>query len=533
MEKKDILLLLAIIGISIFLRFWNLESIPRWDWDEGVNLDIANNLADGRMQWACLSYPFVPHPPLFFMMVAALVKLFGSGLLVERSLTACFGVATAVVVYLIGRELFGRKAGFLSGLLYVLYPSAVYFNRVGFANNLLTLLLVLCMYFFVRYLGERRRLWFYLSVASAGLSTITEIQGFCTVAALMLLFWVYDRKNLAKAAVGSMFFFAVFVAVMLNIMHDSFIADGLYSSGRFDPLAALIAIALVGFFVFKPVRLGRLYRILLRLYMPVFDEMKRSPVVFILLLVLSSAILILLPPSDDLFFAGFDFHWIGLVGFLLLKDRKQRDVISIFFLVFFIALLGLDRADHMLMPLYPLLSLGLGYLFIRFFDFSVHFFCGRMADRNMALIISAALVVYPILTMAYYDVDMFVNGNRIAREDTLARNVVADYINGNTVKSDVVIVDSHLTRMVDAQPTVLIQSAAFDGHAVEFIRPDYGRSRFLADCSYRNAKFVVIGNRTLKSIRNESAFVDLLAGIDGWPSREIAGFIVYRNPSSV
>jgi hypothetical protein len=237
------------------------------------------------------------------------------------------------------------------------------------------------------------------------------------------------------------------------------------------------------------------------------------------------------PPSDDLFFAGFDFHWIGLIGFLLLKEQKPKEVIGVFFLVFFIALLGLNRADHMLMPLYPMLSLGSGVLFARFFEFSTHFFCGRMADRNRALLVSAALIVYPMLTMAYYDVDMFVNGNRIAREDVLARNEVADYINSNTIKGDVVIVDSHLTRMVSSQPAVLIQSVAFDGHAVEFIRPDYGRSRFLANCSYRNAKFVAIGSGTFGEIRNKSAFVDLLSGIDGWPSREISGFVVYRNPS--
>jgi 4-amino-4-deoxy-L-arabinose transferase-like glycosyltransferase len=530
MDRKDILLLLCIVAASAFLRVWNLESIPQWDWDEGVNLDIANNLANGRMQWACLSYPFVPHPPLFFMLVAAAVKLFGSSLIVERSLTACLGASTAVFVYLIGRELFGRKAGFLAGLLYALYPSAVYFNRIGFANNLLVLLLVLCMYFFIRYLGERKKLWFYLSVASAGLSTITEIQGFCTVAALMLLMWAYDRKNLAKAAVGSMLFFAVFVAVMLSIMHDAFIADAFYSSGRFNPLAALIAISLVVFFVFKPIRFEQLERIVLGIYMPVFDEVKRSPAIYIILFILSTTIAFL-PPSDDLFFAGFDFHWIGVAGLLLMKERKQREVISIFFLVFFIALLGFDRADHMLMPLYPLLSLGLGYLFIRFFEFSAHFFGGRVSCRT-ALLISAALIVYPMLAMAYYDVDMFVNGNWIAREDALTRKAVADYINSNTVKSDVVIVDSHLTRMVDAQPTVLIQSVAFDGHSVEFIRPDYGRNRFLADCSYRNAKFIAVGNGTFEWLRNESAFDDLRAGIQSWPSTAIGGFVVYRNPAA-
>jgi 4-amino-4-deoxy-L-arabinose transferase-like glycosyltransferase len=530
MDKKDIFLLLVIVLVGVFFRSWNLESIPRWDWDEGVNLDIANNLADGRMQWACLSYPFVPHPPFFFMLVATAVKLFGSGLLVERSLTAFFGVSTAVFVYLLGRELFDRKAALLAGLLYALYPSAIYFSRIGFANNLLTLLLVSCMYFFVRYLRDRRLLWFILSVASAGLSTITEIQGFCTVAALMVLFWVYDKKNLAKAVVGSMFFFAVFVVVMLNLMHDAFIADALYSSGRFNLLAAFIAMALVGFFVFKPACLSRLYGVLLRVYMPVFDEIKQNPAIFIILFVLASAIIVLLPPSDDFFFAGFDFQWIGVAGFLLMAKGEQRNIIGVFFLVYFIALLGFDRADHMLIPLHPLLSLGLGFLFSMFFKFSVAYFGSRFT-WSTALFISVALIVYPMLAMAYYDVDMFVNGNWIRMEDTRARATVADYINSNTLKGDVVIVDSHLTRMIDAQPTVLVQSVAFDGHAVEFIRPDYGRSRFLADCSYRNAKFIVMGNGTFEEIRNKSAFVDLLVGIDGWPSREVAGFVIYRNPS--
>jgi hypothetical protein len=150
---------------------------------------------------------------------------------------------------------------------------------------------------------------------------------------------------------------------------------------------------------------------------------------------------------------------------------------------------------------------------------------------GFAVFLSAVLLAAPALVMLYYDVDVFVNGNWVKREDTLSRAAVADYLNENTAAGDVVIVDSVLATMVSAQPAVLVQAASFDGHVVEFIRPDYGRSRFLADCSYRNARFIVIDNETLGWVRNESAFSDLTDEVGDWPTTRIGGFFVYRNPN--
>jgi hypothetical protein len=382
----------------------------------------------------------------------------------------------------------------------------------------------------VRYLDDRRGFWMYLAAASAGLSAVTEVIGFCTVASLLVLLWAYDRMSVLKAAIVGVLPFAVFVVVMAGVMHDAFIADLSYSSGRFDPLIALSAAAAVWLFAAKPHALGRLRGLVSYVYKPVFDEFKRSPFVYVIFFILAYSI-VLIPPSDDLFFAGFDYHWVGLAGFLAMKEKKQRDVVGVFFLVFFVALLGFDRSDHMIMPLYPMLSIGLGFLFSAFFDFSTSFFGSMKETGGFAVFLSAVLLAAPALVMLYYDVDVFVNGNWVKREDTLSRAAVADYLNENTAAGDVVIVDSVLATMVSAQPAVLVQAASFDGHVVEFIRPDYGRSRFLADCSYRNARFIVIDNETLGWVRNESAFSDLTDEVGDWPTTRIGGFFVYRNPN--
>jgi len=52
-------------------------------------------------------------------------------MLIARALSACMGVATSVVAYLIGRQLAGRRAGFLAGILFAASPLAVYYSSTA------------------------------------------------------------------------------------------------------------------------------------------------------------------------------------------------------------------------------------------------------------------------------------------------------------------------------------------------------------------------------------------------------------------
>ncbi len=52
-------------------------------------------------------------------------------MLIARAFSACMGVATSVAAYLIGRQLAGRRAGFLAGILFATSPLAIYYSSTA------------------------------------------------------------------------------------------------------------------------------------------------------------------------------------------------------------------------------------------------------------------------------------------------------------------------------------------------------------------------------------------------------------------
>ena len=80
--------------LTFFLavRVPQLEVLPHWYWDEGVNLNVAWNLSLGRARMFAMQYPFVPHPPLFFLINAVVIRLFGLSLLACRGMSVLMGL---------------------------------------------------------------------------------------------------------------------------------------------------------------------------------------------------------------------------------------------------------------------------------------------------------------------------------------------------------------------------------------------------------------------------------------------------------
>src|SRR5664280_1961296 len=136
-----LLLAAALTALAIYLRFAHLLETPGWDGDEGYNLSIASNLAQGRLQMYSFRYAFVQHPPLFYLLAAGLMRLWTPGLLAVRALSAACGVLTIGAVGLLGARLGGRGIGIAAALFLLLWPQAVLQARWAYTYNLLALLL--------------------------------------------------------------------------------------------------------------------------------------------------------------------------------------------------------------------------------------------------------------------------------------------------------------------------------------------------------------------------------------------------------
>jgi 4-amino-4-deoxy-L-arabinose transferase-like glycosyltransferase len=97
-------------------------------------------------------------PPLYYALAWVWTQLTGTGPWGLRSLSALAGVLTIPVVYLIGRELRGRRAGLLSAALVAVNPMLLWYSQEARAYALLALFCALSLLYCVRALrqGEKR-----------------------------------------------------------------------------------------------------------------------------------------------------------------------------------------------------------------------------------------------------------------------------------------------------------------------------------------------------------------------------------------
>lgn len=108
------------------------------------------------------------NPPLYYVLAWGWAKVFGTGEIGLRSLSALFGAATVPVGYLIGRRLAGRQAGLVLAALIAVNPMLIWYSQEARSYALLVFFGAVSLLFFARALdtGRGRDLAFW-ALASA------------------------------------------------------------------------------------------------------------------------------------------------------------------------------------------------------------------------------------------------------------------------------------------------------------------------------------------------------------------------------
>ena len=540
-------LILIILLIALALRLPNLEKIPYWYWDEGVNMNIAWNLVNARALWFSLKFPFMPHPPLFFMVGGILLKIFGNELVVMRTLSACYGILTTILIYLLAREFFNERIALLSAFLFAVYPVAIYWNRMAFANNQLTLLILLAMYSFWKYVHECRFTnkkadrWLYAGSLFTGMAMITELFGFFLLVSIFIIL----KEERTKAILLSLILPVVFFATMLTLMPREFIHDTIFTLERFGiTFNSLLILSLTSILIYALrkkvigilIHIKNLYTDLAyeSVLLPGESKLPRderlemakrrlrsNAVLFLILINLLAGITLILPFNDYALFGGVDYFSLGIFGLFMIKVRHVREFLLAFFLPLFVSTFFITgRTDHLIIPLLPFLCLGLA-IFLR----EIYGYLGSFSIHSLVIII---LLSYPLPFVLYHDASGFILGNDLIHEDIDGRIGAAGFINSRVSPEDVVITDSHMGRFINSRTSVLLQSIAFRGRQIAYMAPDYDLERFEFDPSHGNARFIVITPEVAEwlSENDEEMFLD----IQKWPTHSVGGYIIYENP---
>jgi 4-amino-4-deoxy-L-arabinose transferase-like glycosyltransferase len=163
--------LAVVLALSVPLIFVGL-GLPLLDPDEGLYADIAwRMLTDG--DWVVPrfnGFPYLEKPPLYFWVAGLALALTGPSEWALRLGSALPAVGSVVLVWGVGRALYGSLAGVLGGVALASTAGYALYVRKASTDFLFVFCLALALYGFVRdaerpALGWRRFLLLYLGMA--------------------------------------------------------------------------------------------------------------------------------------------------------------------------------------------------------------------------------------------------------------------------------------------------------------------------------------------------------------------------------
>lgn len=167
----DLGMLAVAVVLGTYLRVLDLGSVGV-NSDEAVYAGQAASLA-GNPAFVG-NFPIVRAHPLLFQMLIS--PFYGSGVpdLPGRYLSAAFGVGTIVLVFVLGRLLYGRRAGALAALLLAVMPYHVVISRQVLLDGPMTFFVTATFVCLAMLARTRRGAWLVAAGSCLGLASLTK-----------------------------------------------------------------------------------------------------------------------------------------------------------------------------------------------------------------------------------------------------------------------------------------------------------------------------------------------------------------------
>lgn len=488
--------LLVILVFAAFLRFWGLRDNPAWYLDEGAYLDVSANLAELELRNEALQclfvHPSLPHPPLFFILSALLIKIVGPDIIAVRFVAAFCSLATVFFLFLLGRESGSRTAGLIAAAAAACFPAAMPFSRWGFTYNLAGLLAVIVLYASMCHLNNRKGWSIWVAAIATGLALVTTYYAVGLVLFITLLVVATSRRLTAGVLLVSLVPTFLYILTMSAFGWEAFSSDffttfGLHTGGNAE--TSLLNIGegllnllgsdhffLLGFFGLILFRGGHRGWVLLALAATSLEILRQKP----------------------------DTH-IGLYR-------------ALFFIPFI--MLGLGRFCTGLAgkagALAAAASLRLGWGKSQEKEVS---FC---RTAILGIVVSALLIPAGIKStrgaLSGYSCPMGKWGNG-SNEDA---ETAAKFINDRVKKDDYVIAPRNVYWQLDCRYTGYMQAVACDGLETTYYPKPIEPSRFAFPCGLDNAKYFILSSyfnlweEKVAMDRGESmVYINILEGT-GW-----------------
>lgn len=225
--------LMLIMSAGGFLRLWALGAVG-FNSDEAVYTGQAAALA-GDPQLQPLFPVFRAHP-LLFQVLLSLVLRSGTSDYKARLAAAAFGLGTVLLVYLLGKLLYGVPVGMLAAAIVALMPYNVVVSRQVLLDGPMAFFATATLYCVARYCLVRDPRWLYTAGAMMGLTILSKETAVLLLAGIFEFFALVRNRRprwrewvlalLIMAAVVAVYVAALVVAHKTSIGEQYFLWQG-------------------------------------------------------------------------------------------------------------------------------------------------------------------------------------------------------------------------------------------------------------------------------------------------------------------
>jgi uncharacterized membrane protein len=191
-KKNAIILLIAILFLGSFLRFYNLGYASIW-YDEAVSWDQSRHSF-----YDLLIMTFKDNtPPLHNFILFFVIHNFGDSEFLLRLPSALFGAANIIVIYWVGNLFANRNVALISSFLLAISGFHIWYSQEARSYTLLCLISTIVVGSIVKILqGKSSNLWIFLSSFFSVLLLYSHVYGSFLYASLLLAMFIIFFLNI-------------------------------------------------------------------------------------------------------------------------------------------------------------------------------------------------------------------------------------------------------------------------------------------------------------------------------------------------
>lgn len=218
-KRVQILLILILIAISLFLRFYKIRDYVVFLGDEGRDMIILRNIfvkKDLPFLGPTASVGGFYLGPMYYWMAAPFLLLARFDPIGPSYMVALFGVATVLLLYKFLKDSVGFWPAIISSLLYAVAPLVVRYSRSSWNPNPMPFFSLLLIYFIYTAIKNKRYLYYLFAGAALGVAVQLHYLGLILVPITALIVMLNEKiKRIPPAAtiflLGSIITFSPFL----------------------------------------------------------------------------------------------------------------------------------------------------------------------------------------------------------------------------------------------------------------------------------------------------------------------------------